>query len=103
MTSITQSLSNLLSALTNILHDLLTAILSVFQSVFAVFTTLLASIYDTLLALIKGSVNLVEDVFKFFFNNFLILAVLGAALVGWVVYSQKQGRAGTTMTQKKRA
>jgi len=80
MTSVTNSVENLIKSIFQIFGDLLNSVFALFQSILAVFQTILFSLLD----LGKSLVN-------FFLSNIVVLGVLAVGLVVYTAVLQRNG------------
>ncbi|KAI8627373.1 hypothetical protein F5Y19DRAFT_477587 [Xylariaceae sp. FL1651] len=71
----------------------------IFAAIFHVFEFIVSSI----VGVFQGFVNFVEGTLGFAFHNFFILGTIAAAVLGYMVYTQRQGTAPASRTIKNKS
>ncbi|KAI1187426.1 hypothetical protein F5B17DRAFT_430569 [Nemania serpens] len=77
------------SGITHVFESILETIQGIFATIFHMFEFVLSSI----VGVCKGFVNFVEGTLGFAFHNFFILGTCAAAILAYVLYTQRQGTA----------
>ncbi|KAF2133884.1 hypothetical protein P153DRAFT_330476 [Dothidotthia symphoricarpi CBS 119687] len=92
MSSIIAAIKDLVASLLNLVYSFFTTAGALVQKTLSFGLSMLSSIVDLIVNFFHGLVDLAGGLVSFFLGNLLMLAVLGAAVFGFLQYQRSQGR-----------